>query len=109
MRKDVTMMQWKIPIGMEFFDQLRENGYYFVDKTPFLQEFLRNHAAVTLLTRPRRFGKTLLLSMMQRFLDLKDAEENRKLFDGLAVSQDAEAMAEQGQRPVIFLTMKNIE
>ena len=103
------MMQWKIPIGMEFFDQLRENGYYFVDKTPFLQEFLRDHAAVTLLTRPRRFGKTLLLSMMQRFLDLKDAEENRKLFDGLAVSQDAEAMAEQGQRPVIFLTMKNIE
>ena len=61
--KDVTMMQWKIPIGMEFFDQLRENGYYFVDKTPFIQEFLCDHAAVTLLTRPRRFSKILGLPL----------------------------------------------
>jgi hypothetical protein len=97
-----------LPIGTEDFAKLRER-YYFVDKSGFIAEFLHNHNDVTLITRPRRFGKTLLLSMMQHFLDVRDAETNRQLFEGLKVANDAQAMAEQGKRPVVFLTMKNME
>ena len=102
-------MKWKVPIGIEDFEEMREDGYYFVDKTGFLSDFLDDHAKVTLLTRPRRFGKTLLLSIMQHFFDIKDAEKNRKFFGGLKVAEDARAMAEQGKRPVIFLTLKDWE
>lgn len=98
-----------LPIGTEYFAKLRMNGYYFVDKTTFLSEFFRGHADVTLITRPRRFGKSLLLSMTQQFLEIEGADEHRKLFEGLKVMDDPVAMAEQGTRPVIFLTMKNME
>ena len=94
-----------MPIGREDFADVR-SGYYFVDKTPFLQAFLKNHAIVTLFTRPRRFGKTLTLSMMRYFLDVEDAETHRKLFDGLMISKDPEAMKWQGARPVLLLTLK---
>ena len=96
-----------IPIGTEFFAKLRENNYYFVDKTTFLSAFFRGHADVTLITRPRRFGKTLLLSMTQQFLDIEGAEEHRKLFEGLQVMDDPVAMKEQGTRPVVFLTLRD--
>ena len=98
-------MKKNMPIGIDDFAEVREN-YYFVDKTPFLGAFLKGHAKVTLFTRPRRFGKTLTLSMLRYFLDIEHADENRKLFDGLAITQDAEAMALQGTRPVLFLTLK---
>ena len=98
-------MKRLMPIGRDDFAGVRE-GYYFVDKTGFLAEFLRNHAQVTLFTRPRRFGKTLTLSMMRYFLDIEGAEEHRKLFDGLVITEDAEAMAEQGTRPVLFWSLK---
>ncbi len=100
-------MNTVMPIGTEYFAKLRNNNYYFVDKTTFLSEFFRGHADVTLLTRPRRFGKTLLMSMTQQFLDIEDAEEHRKLFEGLKVMDDPVAMAEQGTRPVIFLTLRD--
>ena len=64
-------MNTVMPIGTEYFAKLRNNNYYFVDKTTFLSEFFRGHADVTLLTRPRRFGKTLLMSMTQQFLDIE--------------------------------------
>ena len=67
---------------------------------------MKNHAQVTLFTRSRRFGKTLTLSMMRYFLDIEGAETNRPLFDGLAIEDDPAAMAEQGTRPVLFLTLK---
>lgn len=98
-------MYTKMPIGMDDFAEVRKN-YYFVDKTSFLCEFLKKHAKVTLFTRPRRFGKTLTLSMMRYFLDIEGAEEHRHLFDGLAVADDPAAIAEQGTRPVLFLTLK---
>lgn len=98
-------MKKNMPIGIDDFAEVREN-YYFVDKTPFLGAFLKGHAKVTLFTRPRRFGKTLTLSVLRYFLDIEHAEENRKLFDGLAITRDAEAMAMQGTRPVLFLTLK---
>ena len=97
-----------MPIGYEFFSEVRSK-YYFVDKTGFLSEFFRAQPKVLLLTRPRRFGKTLLMSMTQQFLDIKGAEEHKKLFEGLKVMDDPVAMAQQGTRPVIFVTMKNME
>ena len=98
-------MNTAMPIGTEDFAEARES-YYLVDKTGFLRDFLKAHAKVTLFTRPRRFGKTMTLSMMRYFLDVEDAEEHRRLFDGLSIADDAEAMAEQGTRPVLFLTLK---
>ena len=102
-------MQRVMPIGTEFFAKVRENHSYFVDKTTFLSEFFRGHADVTLITRPRRFGKTLLLSMTQQFLDIEGAEEHRQLFEGLQVMDDPIAMAEQGTRPVVFVTLRDWE
>ena len=99
-------MKTVLPIGTEYFAKLRAN-YYFVDKTTFLSDFFRGHADVTLITRPRRFGKTLLLSMTQQFLDIEDAEKHRKLFEGLKVMDDPVAMAEQGTRPVVFMTLRD--
>ena len=98
-------MNTLMPIGREDLADVR-SGYYFVAKTPFVQAFLKDHAIVTLFTRPRRFGKTLTLSMLRYFLDIEDAEAHRKLFDGLLISKDAEAMAWQGTRPVLLLTLK---
>lgn len=94
-----------MPIGVDDFAKAKEN-YYFVDKTKFIRDFWPNHAEVTLVTRPRRFGKTMTLSMLKYFFSEEDAAENRKLFDGLEVSKDAAVMAEQGKRPVLFLTLK---
>lgn len=98
-------MHKAMPIGYDDFGTVRKD-YYFVDKTGFLCDFLKDHAQVTLFTRPRRFGKTLTLSMLRYFLDIEGAEEHRKLFDGLQVAQDDEVMAMQGTRPVLFLTLK---
>ena len=99
-------MNWAMPIGRDDFKELRQGGYYFVDKSEVIRKLIDHPAAVTLFTRPRRFGKTLLLSMLRYFLDIEGAEEHRKLFEGLAVSHDAEVMAQQGSRPVLFLTLK---
>ena len=98
-------MNTKMPVGMDDFADVRKDCY-FVDKTGFLRSFLKDHAKVTLFTRPRRFGKTLTLSMMRYFLDTCGAEEHRRLFYGLAIAEDAEAMAAQGSRPVLLLTLK---
>ena len=98
-------MYKNMPIGRDDFADVRQ-GYYYVDKTQFLADFLHNHAQVTLFTRPRRFGKTMTLSMLRYFMDIEGAEQNRQLFTGLAIAQDAEAMALQGTRPVLALTLK---
>ena len=98
-------MKTVMPIGIDDFKKARES-YYLVDKTQFISEFFRSRAEVTLITRPRRFGKTLAMSMLRYFFDIEGAEEHRKLFDGLAVSQDAAMMAEMGTRPVLFLTLR---
>ena len=89
-------MKLSMPIGEDDFKKVREN-HYFVEKSRFLSAFFPGHAEVTLFTRPRRFGKTLTLSMLRYFFDLEGADEHRQLFDGLAVSHDAAMMAEMGQ------------
>ena len=98
-------MNTAMPVGVEDFAEIRGN-YYWVDKTAVISAFLQDHKKVTLFTRPRRFGKTLMMSMLRYFFDIEGAEEHRRLFAGLEVAQDAEAMAQQGTRPVLFLTLK---
>ena len=99
----------RMPVGVEDFKKLREK-YYFVDKTKFIQELIDGHSDVTLITRPRRFGKTLMMSMLYYFFTNKNAKENRKLFDGCAIAEAGEEyMAEQGTRPVVFLSLKDVK
>jgi len=98
-----------IPIGVEDFKRLVDDGYYFVDKTLMIKEILDKKGAVNLFTRPRRFGKTLNLSMLQRFFEKTD-EDNAYIFDGLNISQAGEKyMQHQGQFPVISLSLKSMK
>ena len=99
-----------LPIGIDDFAKLREGGYYYVDKTAFIGELWRNRGEVNLFTRPRRFGKTLNMSMLQYFFedtgDEKTNERNRSLFEGLAVMEDGPAiLGQMGRRPVISLSL----
>ncbi len=88
--------------------ELIQEGYYYIDKTLLIDEMLMNRSKVTLFTRPRRFGKTLNMSMLRYFFDVKDKEENKKLFENLKVS-DSEYMSEQGKYPVIFISLKDLK
>nr|MCR5661038.1 AAA family ATPase [bacterium] len=104
------------PIGVSDFNEIRTDNFYFVDKTCLIAKLLKNKTKVTLFTRPRRFGKTLNMSMLQRFFDCNyepctrtTPADNRRLFDGLSICQNAEAMAEQGKYPVIFMSLKDLK
>ena len=98
-----------MPVGIEDFKDLVTGNYYFIDKTRFIQELIDTQGKVTLITRPRRFGKTLSLSMLQYFFTLENAEENRQLFAGLDIEKAGEKyMSQQGTRPVVFLTLKEV-
>ena len=98
-----------MPVGIEDFKDLVTGNYYFIDKTRFIKELIDTQGKVTLITRPRRFGKTLSLSMLQYFFTLKNAEENRQLFAGLDIERAGEKyMSQQGTRPVVFMTLKEI-
>ena len=98
-----------MPVGVDDFRRVREE-YYYVDKTDFIKKLLDGHAQATLITRPRRFGKTLALSMLYYFFSNKDAEANRVLFEGSKIeAAGAQYMAEQGSRPVVFLSLKDIK
>ena len=99
-----------MPVGIEDFKKLMQGEYYFVDKTRFIRDLLDLRTNVTLITRPRRFGKTLALSMLQYFFTLENAEENRKLFEGLDIERAGKKyMREQGRCPVVFLTLKEMQ
>jgi len=99
-------MSHKIPIGLSDFREIRENDYYYVDKSLFIQEIINCSGKVLLLPRPRRFGKTLNLSMLRYFFE-KRQESLAHLFKGLAIEQKTEVMQHQGQYPVIFLSFKD--
>ena len=94
----------RIGIGVSDFKKIIEEEFYYFDKTSFIDEIIQDGAEVKLFTRPRRFGKTLNMSMLKYFFDRKDAEENRKLFKGLYIEK-TESYKEQGQYPVIFLSL----
>ncbi|MEE1475561.1 AAA family ATPase [Fusobacterium sp.] len=97
----------KIPIGVDNFKKLITDDYFYIDKTKFIEELLNDGAEVKLFTRPRRFGKTLNMSMLKTFFDIKEAEENRKLFDNLYIKNSL-VFAEQGKYPVILISMKEV-
>ena len=96
-----------LPIGVEDFKKIRETDCYYIDKTKLIEDLLIDKTEVKLFCRPRRFGKTLSMSTLRYFFDIKNREGNRKLFDGLYIS-NSPLMSEQGKYPVIFITMKGI-
>ena len=100
----------KIPIGESDFKSLREQDLYFVDKSLFIKEIFDQAGKITLLPRPRRFGKTLNLSMLRYFFEkTNDNKEIKKLFDGLAIFKESEFKTHFGRYPVIFLSFKDIK
>lgn len=94
----------KLPIGVEGFEKIRTQDFYYIDKTMFIKELLDNWGEVNLFTRPRRFGKTLMMDMLKAFFEIGS---DKTLFDGLKISQETELCEEyMGQFPVIFVTLK---
>ena len=102
------MNDLKIPVGISDFAKIRNYGYYYVDKTGLISELLEDIAEVTLITRPRRFGKTMGMSMLANFFDIR--KDSKNLFQGLEISNHT-ALCEtwQNQWPVVFLSFKNID
>ena len=97
----------KLPVGIDDFRKLRESHFYYVDKTRLIEQLLLNWSEVTLFTRPRRFGKTLNMSMLKNFFDIGT---DKALFDGLYISGNKELCDEyMGKYPVIFLSLKGVE
>ena len=97
-----------IAIGVQSFDKLREENYFYVDKTDFIREWWESGDAVTLITRPRRFGKTLNMSMVEAFFSVEYADR-ADLFEGLSIWQEEKYRKLQGSYPVIFLSFANIK
>ena len=98
----------RIGIGLSDFKELIEEDFYYFDKTKFIDEIVKDGAKVKLFARPRRFGKTLNMSMLKYFFDIREAEENKKLFKDLYIEK-TESFKEQGQYPVIFLSLKDLK
>ena len=97
----------KLPVGIEDFHEIREAGFYYVDKTKLIEQLLEQWGKVNLFTRPRRFGKTLNMSMLKYFFEIGTDPE---LFDGLYISQNKKLCEEyMGKYPVIFISLKNVD
>lgn len=102
------MAEWKkLPVGLENFQEIQKSGFYYVDKTKLIEQLLENWSKVNLFTRPRRFGKTLNMSMLKSFFEIG---ADRTLFDGLYISRNQKLCEEyMGKYPVIFLSLKGID
>ena len=98
----------RLAIGLSDFKHLIEEDFYYFDKTKFIEEVIKDGSQVKLFARPRRFGKTLNMSMLKYFFDIKNREENKKIFKDLYIEK-TEAFKEQGQYPVIFLSLKDLK
>ena len=97
----------KLPVGIENFEEIRTEGFYYVDKTGLIRDLLNNWGKVNLFTRPRRFGKTLNMSMLKSFFEIG---ADRTLFDGLAISREtALCEAHMGRFPVVFVSLKGVD
>ena len=101
-------MSKKIAIGIQNFDKLREGDYFYIDKTDFIREWWENGDDVTLINRPRRFGKTLNMSMVEEFFSV-DYAGRGNLFDDLSIWREEKYRKLQGTYPVIFLSFANIK
>lgn len=108
-REPVSMTNLNIPVGVSDFEQIRKNGYYYIDKSGMIAEILKTEStAVTLITRPRRFGKTLGMSMLSSFFDIR--KNSRPLFKGLEIENEIELCAKwMNQYPVVFLSFKDVD
>ena len=96
----------RLPVGLENFELIMEDNYYYVDKTGLISELIRNGGMVNLFTRPRRFGKTLNMSMLEHFFSI---EKEQSIFDNLAISKDINlCQTHMGKYPVIFVSLKGI-
>ncbi|MEE1217978.1 MAG: AAA family ATPase [Agathobacter sp.] len=97
----------KLPVGIDSFEKIRKYDFYYLDKTKLIEQILKNWSEVSLFTRPRRFGKTLNMSMLRAFFEIGT---DSSLFDGLYISQNKEVCQEHmGKYPVIFLSLKSVE
>lgn len=97
----------KLPVGFDDFKKIRENQFYYVDKTKLIEQLLTNWSEVNLFTRPRRFGKTLNMSMLKSFFEIGT---DKALFEGLYISKNQELCEEyMGKYPVVFLSLKGVE
>ena len=98
----------RLAIGLSDFKHLIEEDFYYFDKTKFIEEIIEDGSQVKLFARPRRFGKTLNMSMLKYFFDIKNREENKEIFKDLYIEK-IEAFKEQGKYPVIFLSLKDLK
>ena len=98
----------RLAIGVSDFKKIIEGDFYYFDKTKFIEEIINDGSEVKLFARPRRFGKTLNMSMLKYFFDIENREENKKIFKDLYIEK-TEAFKEQGQYPVIFLSLKDLK
>ena len=97
----------KIPVGIDSFEKIRKYGFYYIDKTRLIEQIMQNWSEVSLFTRPRRFGKTLNMSMLRSFFE---PGTDKSLFDGLYISKNKELCEEHmGKYPVIFFSLKSVE
>lgn len=97
----------KLPVGIENFEEIRKLGFYYIDKTRLIEKFLQSWGEVIIFTRPRRFGKTLNMSMLKSFFEIGT---DKTLFDGLYISDNKELCDDHmGKYPVIFLSLKGVE
>ena len=101
-------MKKGIGVGIEDFKKIIEEDCYYFDKTNYIEELLKDRTEIKLFTRSRRFGKTLNMTTLKYFFDVKNTEENRKLFKNLYIEK-SEYFKEQEQYPVIFITMKDLK
>lgn len=106
-RRMSRMQEKKLPVGIDDFGKLRKEGFYYIDKTGLIRDLLNNWGEVNLFIRPRRFGKTLNVSMLKNFFEIG---ADKSLFDGLAISQET-ALCEEymGKYPVIFISLKSVD
>ena len=105
--KEMEMRKKKLPIGIDIFEKLRSEDFYYVDKTGLIRELLNNWGEVNLFTRPRRFGKTLNMSMLEHFFSL---DGDKSIFDGLEISKETALCGEyMGKYPVVFISLKGID
>lgn len=103
----MDMRKKKLPIGIDNFEKLRTEDFYYIDKTGLIAELLHNWGVVNLFTRPRRFGKTLNMSMLECFFSLNG---DKSIFDGLDISKETVLCEEyMGKYPVVFISLKGID
>ena len=108
LRRGCDMSQKMLPLGIDRFEKVRADGFYYIDKTGFIEDLLNTRFEVNLITRPRRFGKTLTMSMLADFFDIR--KDSRELFKGLKIAENHELCSRwMNQYPVLFFSLKDVE